>query len=140
MPHTNRQWEAINRKQITRWQHVSQLKASSFYPLVKKSLLLKMQQLILGYCHLVVDRASLSYTHNHYMTIVWYFNTFVIYLHINLYITKYVNVWIGQWVAQNLANRTWFYSTKPQYFLCAFKLMKLQWEITEFQLCFRYDQ
>ncbi len=23
-------WEAINRKQITRWQHVSQLKASSF--------------------------------------------------------------------------------------------------------------
>jgi hypothetical protein len=24
------QWEAINRKQITRWQHVSQLKASSF--------------------------------------------------------------------------------------------------------------
>ncbi len=24
------QWEAINHKQITRWQHVSQLKASSF--------------------------------------------------------------------------------------------------------------
>jgi len=24
------QWEAINRKQITRWQHVSQWKASSF--------------------------------------------------------------------------------------------------------------
>ncbi len=23
-------WEAIDRKQITRWQHVSQLKASSF--------------------------------------------------------------------------------------------------------------
>jgi hypothetical protein len=42
------QWEAINRKQITRWQHVSQLKASSFYLLVKKSLLLKMQQLIRG--------------------------------------------------------------------------------------------
>jgi hypothetical protein len=42
------QWEAINRKQITRWQHVSQLKASSFYLLVKKSLLLKMQQLIFG--------------------------------------------------------------------------------------------
>ncbi len=42
------QLEAINRKQITRWQHVSQLKASSFYLLVKKSLLLKMQQLILG--------------------------------------------------------------------------------------------
>jgi hypothetical protein len=25
-----KQWEAINRKQITRWQHVSWLKASSF--------------------------------------------------------------------------------------------------------------
>jgi hypothetical protein len=24
------QWEAINRKQDTRWQHVSRLKASSF--------------------------------------------------------------------------------------------------------------
>ncbi len=24
------QWEAINRKQITRWQHVSELKANSF--------------------------------------------------------------------------------------------------------------
>ncbi len=24
------EWEAINRKQITRWQHVSRLKASSF--------------------------------------------------------------------------------------------------------------
>jgi hypothetical protein len=27
---THHQWKAINRKQITRWQHVSQLKASSF--------------------------------------------------------------------------------------------------------------
>ncbi len=42
------QWEAINCKQITRWQHVSQLKASSFSSWQKKSLLLKMQQLILG--------------------------------------------------------------------------------------------
>ncbi len=42
------QWEAINCKQITRWQHVSQLKAISFGSLQQKSLLLKMQQLILG--------------------------------------------------------------------------------------------
>jgi len=28
--HISYEWEAINRKQITRWQHVSQLKASSF--------------------------------------------------------------------------------------------------------------
>ncbi len=41
------QWEAINRKQITRWQHVSQLKLAHS-ALGKKSLLLKMQQLILG--------------------------------------------------------------------------------------------
>jgi hypothetical protein len=41
-------WEAINCKQITRWQHVSQLKASSFSSWQQKSLLLKMQQLILG--------------------------------------------------------------------------------------------
>jgi hypothetical protein len=26
------QWDTINRKQITRWQHVSRLKASSFGP------------------------------------------------------------------------------------------------------------
>jgi hypothetical protein len=37
-----------NCKQITRWQHVSQLKASSFGSWQQKSLLLKMQQLILG--------------------------------------------------------------------------------------------
>jgi hypothetical protein len=42
------QWEAINCKQITRWQHVSQLKASSFGSWQQKSLLLKTQQLILG--------------------------------------------------------------------------------------------
>jgi hypothetical protein len=35
-------------KQITRWQHVSRLKACSFGSWKKKSLLLKMQQLILG--------------------------------------------------------------------------------------------
>ncbi len=28
--HISYEWEAINHKQITRWQHVSQLKASSF--------------------------------------------------------------------------------------------------------------
>ena len=28
--HALKNWEAINRKQITRWQHVSQFKASSF--------------------------------------------------------------------------------------------------------------
>jgi hypothetical protein len=47
-PHPCLQWEAINCKQITRWQHVSRLKASSFGSWQKKSLLLKMQQLILG--------------------------------------------------------------------------------------------
>jgi hypothetical protein len=54
------QWEAINRKQITRWQHVSQLKASSFNSLLKKSLLLKNATAYTWdwYCHLVVDRAS----------------------------------------------------------------------------------
>jgi hypothetical protein len=43
-----KQWEAINCKQITRWQHVSHLKASSFSSWQQKSLLLKMQQLILA--------------------------------------------------------------------------------------------
>jgi hypothetical protein len=42
------EWEAINCKQITRGQHVSQLKASSFSSWQQKSLLLKTQQLILG--------------------------------------------------------------------------------------------
>jgi hypothetical protein len=29
------QWEGINRKQSTRWQHLSQLKASAFFSLQK---------------------------------------------------------------------------------------------------------
>jgi hypothetical protein len=54
------QWEAINCKQITRWQHVSQLKASSFYLLVKKIIIVKNATAYTRdwYCHLVVDRAS----------------------------------------------------------------------------------
>jgi hypothetical protein len=56
------EWEAINRKQITRWQHVSQLKASSFYLLVKKIIIVKNATAYTRdwYCHLVVDRASLK--------------------------------------------------------------------------------
>jgi hypothetical protein len=54
-------WEAINRKQITRWQHVSQLKASSFYLLVKKIIIVKNATAYTRdwYGHLGVDRASL---------------------------------------------------------------------------------
>jgi hypothetical protein len=48
LAYSSKQWEAINHKQITRWQHVAQLKASSFSSWYKKSLFLKTQQLILG--------------------------------------------------------------------------------------------
>jgi hypothetical protein len=42
------QWEGINRKQITRWQHLSQLKASAFFSFLKKISCYETQQLILG--------------------------------------------------------------------------------------------
>jgi hypothetical protein len=31
------QWKGINRKQSTRWQHLSQLKASAFFSVMKHS-------------------------------------------------------------------------------------------------------
>ncbi len=34
-PSIRAQWKGINRKQITRWQHLSQLKASAFFSLQK---------------------------------------------------------------------------------------------------------
>ncbi len=42
------QWKGINRKQITRWQHLSQLKASAFFSLQKNFSCYETQQLILG--------------------------------------------------------------------------------------------
>jgi len=61
------QWEAINRKQITRWQHVSRLKASSFSSW-KKIIIVKNATAYTWdwYCHLVVDRASF---HKHFKLI-----------------------------------------------------------------------
>ncbi len=41
-------WKGINRKQITRWQHLSQLKASAFFSLQKIFTCYETQQLILG--------------------------------------------------------------------------------------------
>jgi hypothetical protein len=41
------QWKGINRKQITRWQHLSWLKASAFFSLLKKFSCYETQQLIL---------------------------------------------------------------------------------------------
>jgi hypothetical protein len=54
-------WEAINHKQITRWQHVSRLKASSFSSW-KKIIIVKNATAYTWdwYCHLVVDRTSLE--------------------------------------------------------------------------------
>ncbi len=43
-----RQWKGINRKQSTRWQHLSRLKASVFFSLPKNFICYKTQQLILG--------------------------------------------------------------------------------------------
>jgi hypothetical protein len=40
--------KGINRKQSTRWQHLSQLKASAFFSLQKKFSCYETQQLILG--------------------------------------------------------------------------------------------
>jgi len=42
------QWKGINRKQSTRWQHLSQLKASAFFSLQKNFSCHETQQLILG--------------------------------------------------------------------------------------------
>jgi hypothetical protein len=42
------QWKGINCKQITRWQHLSQLKASAFFSLKKIFTCYETQQLILG--------------------------------------------------------------------------------------------
>jgi hypothetical protein len=42
------QWKGINRKQINRWQHLSRLKASTFFSLLKKISCYETQQLILG--------------------------------------------------------------------------------------------
>ena len=41
------QWKGINRKQSTRWQHLSRLKASAFFSLQKKFSCYETQQLIL---------------------------------------------------------------------------------------------
>jgi hypothetical protein len=41
-------WKGINRKQSTRWQHLSQLKASAFFSLQKIFNYYETQQLILG--------------------------------------------------------------------------------------------
>jgi len=41
------QWKGINRKQSTRWQHLSRLKASKFFSL-QKFFSYETQQLILG--------------------------------------------------------------------------------------------
>ncbi len=43
-----KQWKGINRKQGTRWQHLSRLKASAFFSLQKKFSCYETQQLILG--------------------------------------------------------------------------------------------
>jgi hypothetical protein len=42
------QWKGINRKQSTRWQHLSRLKSSAFFSLQKKFSCYETQQLILG--------------------------------------------------------------------------------------------
>ncbi len=42
------EWKGINRKQSTRWQHLSRLKASAFFSLQKKFSCYKTQQLILA--------------------------------------------------------------------------------------------
>ncbi len=42
------QWKGINRKQSTRWQHPSWLKASAFFSLQKNFSTYETQQLILG--------------------------------------------------------------------------------------------
>ncbi len=41
-------WKGINRKQSTRWQHLSQLKASAFFSLQKNLVVMKHSNLYLG--------------------------------------------------------------------------------------------
>jgi hypothetical protein len=43
-----KQWKGINRKQSTRWQHLSRLKASALFSLQKFFSCYETQQLILG--------------------------------------------------------------------------------------------
>jgi hypothetical protein len=43
-----KQWKGINRKQSTRWQHLSRLKASVFFSLQKKIVVMKCNNLYLG--------------------------------------------------------------------------------------------
>jgi hypothetical protein len=45
---TTNEFKGINRKQSTRWQHLSRLKASAFLSLQKNLSCYKTQQLILG--------------------------------------------------------------------------------------------
>ncbi len=45
---TLKQWKGINHKQSTRWQHLSQLKASAFFSLQFFLVRYETQQLILG--------------------------------------------------------------------------------------------
>jgi hypothetical protein len=47
-PGWSREWKGINRKQITRWQHLSRLKVSVFFSLQKIFTCYETQQLILG--------------------------------------------------------------------------------------------
>jgi hypothetical protein len=42
------QWKGIDRKQSTRWQHLSRLKASAFFSLQKKLVVIKHSNLNLG--------------------------------------------------------------------------------------------
>ncbi len=43
-----KQWKGINRKQSTRWQHLSQLKASVFFSFQKNLVVMKHSNLYLG--------------------------------------------------------------------------------------------
>jgi hypothetical protein len=45
----SKQWKGINRKQSTRWQHLSQLKASTFFSLQKNLVVIKHSNLYLGH-------------------------------------------------------------------------------------------
>ncbi len=46
--HMNKTWKGINRKQSTRWQHQSRLKASASFSLQKNFSCYETQQLIVG--------------------------------------------------------------------------------------------
>ncbi len=64
------QWKGINRKQSTRWQHLSQLKASAFFSLQNIFSCYEPQQLILGTGAAIwwVTQPHLSYTWNQFTT------------------------------------------------------------------------